>query len=405
MFKNYLKIALKVLLRRKMFTFINLFGIGFSLSIFLAATTVFTLIMVSNPVQKNLSKTLFLKKVKFCTETGETSGLAAPYLIETCAKKLPNAKFVSFCTNGFPATIYINNNRIDIDQKDTDENYWKIFSYHFVEGCPYSLDEIKSGIPIVVICKSLKERIFGNTSAAGKSIRFNNKNYKISGVVNDVPPLYSAAYAQVWMPYDYAGDAKEIKEHFYFSFRYTAIIEFASSSDFEKAQIEFKNRIAKMKPPKDFKYVEAHLETTSEMIIKTINDNYNGTLFIAIALLISMLPVLNLTSLTISRIFERSSEIGVRKAFGATQKQLALQFVYENTVVTVIGGCFGFIGAWLLLKAIDASGLIQMGKPDFSPRVFLYGFAVILLFSIISGFFPAKKMSKLQITESLKGGK
>ena len=60
------------------------------------------------------------------------------------------------------------------------------------------------------------------------------------------------------------------------------------------------------------------------------------------ALLFITLPTMNLVSINLSRIMERASEIGVRKAFGASSRTLVGQFVMENVVLTVIGGAIGF---------------------------------------------------------------
>lgn len=186
---------------------------------------------------------------------------------------------------------------------------------------------------------------------------------------------------------------------------YLVQIETKSRGSFDAVRKHFNQEVVKLTPPERFNQTEAELESSSQFVFKSLNDrNQWQTILIVFILLFSLLPLLNLTNLTVSRIFERSSEIGVRKAFGATKRQMAMQFVYENVLITCLGGIFGFIGAWLLLKGIDASGLIQLGNVNFSFRVFAYGFLVILVFGIISGFYPALKMSKLQIVNSLKGG-
>jgi putative ABC transport system permease protein len=76
-------------------------------------------------------------------------------------------------------------------------------------------------------------------------------------------------------------------------------------------------------------------------------------------LLFMLLPALNLVNLNSSRIMERSSEIGVRKAFGATSSTLALQFIVENIVLTLLGGALGLILAYGVLQMIEASQVIE----------------------------------------------
>lgn len=409
MFKNYLKLAFKVLMRRKMFTFINLFGIFFTLTILLAATAVYTSLVVSNPVEKQLSKTLFIKQVKFRNpeKSSMSAGPPMPYFIESCVKPLKKAVLISIksARNGETVTTYIRNERLDIETQVTDENFWKILSFKFLEGRPYTKEEIEQGQKVAVICQSLRFIYFGKESAIGKSITLNNETYKIVGVVADVPKLYNAAYSQLWKPYKYATYMSEVNKKEYQSWAYEVIILAKDKNDFESLRTQFSQLITKIKPPDNFKIIEADLETSFQTVFgQFIKNPKDGILLLAVIILFLMLPILNLSNLTVSRIFERSSEIGVRKAFGSTKKQLAFQFVFENCLITLLGGIFGFIGAWLLLKSLNASGLISLGTVTFSFLIFMNGVIVILLFGLASGLYPALKMSRLQIVETMKGG-
>lgn len=409
MFKNYIKLTFKVLMRRKMFTFINLFGIGFTLTILLSATTIYTLMIVANPIQKNLSRTLIINQVQFSDkERGSySSGPAMPYFIEQTVRPLEKeAEIISFCSRGNSAvTIYLSDKRLDIDTKETDENFWKMFSFKFLEGRPYDKQEIINNPQVVVICKSIKESVFGEVPAVGKFLNIDNKKYKVIGVVDEVPALYFSPYSQVWMPYNYLSYTTQVKEKKYDSWNYQVLVQAKSGQDFEKLRKRFKNEVVKVKPPDNMKEAEAKMESSFEYTFKSYSDRSKSQfMLVAFAILFSFIPLLNLTNLTVSRIYERASEIGVRKAFGATKPNMALQFVYENIVITIIGGILGFIGAWALLKGIDASGLMNLGDVDFSLRVYFYGFIVILIFGAISGLYPALRMSKLQIVTCLKGG-
>jgi putative ABC transport system permease protein len=304
-----------------------------------------------------------------------------------------------------PVTTYLNDSRIDIDTKETDENFWKMNTFKFLEGHPYNLQDIKDNPQSLIICKSLKERIFGNEPAVGKSLVLTNVKYKIMGVVEDVSSIYMFAYSQVWFPYNFQSFQDQLRNKNFNIWTYQVAVEMKSKSNFNAARNQFKQEISKLPVPDHFKIIEADLESSSEMVYKTIGDRGPGVpLIIGFILLFSLIPLLNLTNLTVSRIFERSSEIGVRKAFGATKHQMAIQFVYENIFITLIGGILGFLGAWFLIKGLDASGLIQVGQVNFSLLVFSFGITVILIFGVVSGFYPALKMSKLQIVDSLKGG-
>jgi len=77
------------------------------------------------------------------------------------------------------------------------------------------------------------------------------------------------------------------------------------------------------------------------------------------ALLFLLLPTLNLVNINTSRILERASEIGVRKAFGASSKTLVLQFIVENIILTLLGGLLAVIFSAVILKIFNSSDLLQ----------------------------------------------
>ena len=121
------------------------------------------------------------------------------------------------------------------------------------------------------------------------------------------------------------------------------------------------------------------------------------------ALLFMLLPAVNLINLNTSRIMERASEIGVRKAFGASSRTLVGQFVVENLVLTLVGAAVGFVGAALLLQVINASGMIPYAQLQLNYRIFGWGVVLAVAFGLLSGVYPAWRMSRLHPVQALKG--
>ncbi|MEL7252325.1 MAG: FtsX-like permease family protein, partial [Bacteroidota bacterium] len=115
-----------------------------------------------------------------------------------------------------------------------------------------------------------------------------------------------------------------------------------------------------------------------------------------------LLPTLNLINMNLSRIMEREAEIGVRKAFGAHSGTILYQFVFENIIITFIGGVIGMLLAMLVLYLINDSQVLPQLTLRFNGTVFLYSLIICLLFGIISGLLPAWKVSRLQIADVLK---
>ena len=92
-------------------------------------------------------------------------------------------------------------------------------------------------------------------------------------------------------------------------------------------------------------------------------------------LLFMLLPTVNLVNINISRIMERASEIGVRKAFGAPARTLVGQFLVENILLTLVGGLVGFVLSFFVLRALNQSGMFRYAQFTLNPRVFVYGMA------------------------------
>ena len=104
-----------------------------------------------------------------------------------------------------------------------------------------------------------------------------------------------------------------------------------------------------------------------------------------------------------SRILERASEIGVRKAFGASSAALVGQFVVENLVLTLVGGVARARRRRSRARGPDRSGLLPYAHFPLNLRVFLCGLAVALVFGVLSGAYPAWRMSRLHPVEALRG--
>jgi putative ABC transport system permease protein len=107
-------------------------------------------------------------------------------------------------------------------------------------------------------------------------------------------------------------------------------------------------------------------------------------------------------NVNVSRILERASEIGVRKAFGAPSKALLWQFIIENIFITMIGGVFALGLSYLVIHLINSAGWIAYADLTINMPVFIISIGVCLLFGLLSGVLPAFRMSKLKIVEALK---
>jgi putative ABC transport system permease protein len=109
-----------------------------------------------------------------------------------------------------------------------------------------------------------------------------------------------------------------------------------------------------------------------------------------------------LINLNVSRIIERSSEISIRKAFGAPSKTILWQFMIENVFVTLLGAFIALVFAQIILGIFNRSGLIPYSDLSINYSIFGIGLLLALIFGLMSGVVPAWRMSKLKPAEALK---
>jgi putative ABC transport system permease protein len=166
-----------------------------------------------------------------------------------------------------------------------------------------------------------------------------------------------------------------------------------------------------MPDPKTFSHIYSGADTYFESFARNFSrgseDPRSSTLIgilVLLAVMFIVLPTINLVNINISRIMERASEIGVRKAFGASSITLVGQFIIENVLLTIAGGLIGFALSYVILYYFNSTGWIPYAQFGLNYRVFIYGFIMMIIFGIISGVYPAWRMSRLHPVQALKGG-
>jgi putative ABC transport system permease protein len=262
---------------------------------------------------------------------------------------------------------------------------------------------------VAVISEPLRDKVFGTKNVVGRSMNIAGRTYRVAGVVAPVAATRIAAYSEIWTPIG----ALTVEQRAAFMGPFNGLVLVRSRADIEPMQREFAARVARwpISDPKEFKEVRSGLDTNFEAFARQLIGNrrphpalYLGSILAGVALLFMSLPALNLITLNLSRILERSAEIGVRKAFGAPRRALVMQFVAENVVLTLIGGAIAFVLAVVMLRALEAAAFIPDARFDLNLRVFAYGVVIAVFFGILSGAYPAWKMSRLHPVDALRGG-
>lgn len=440
MFKNYLKLALKVLARRKFFTFISLFGISLTLMVLMTLTAFFDNELGGHPPISNIDRMAFIHKVSkkrihidtlYTRDTTMIKGIAvidstlstskrndmtstssASFsLLDKHFRKLPYVDKYTFYAPGQVYDVFKENKKIAFTSINVDAAYWDVFDFPFVEGGSFSYNSVQNQEQVVVINEKTKQSYFGTLEqVVGEEIILDNKHFTVVGVVGEFGNSRPFLKSNLYLPYTHLPSESLNQQDILGGFEAAFTLEKPSRLGAVKNEVERITAGIGLPPDQEYNVIDIKAFTFSEMYAQYLiynEDASKSKLYILLILsgflgLFIFLPTINLININVTRILERSSEIGVRKAFGANQSNLLTQFVFENVILTFIGGILGFVLALVLMHIINESNSLGDGRLIFQGTTFLYSFLITMLFGIVSGLIPAWRMSKIHIVKALK---
>jgi putative ABC transport system permease protein len=406
MLKNYFKIAIAVLRRRKFFTFISLFGISFTLTILLVLTAFIDKVVGDNYPDKKRDRSLYITGLEQVGKGNMNGGALSFYFLDHFTKNLKTPIKIGISSGPAGTNTYINNKKIAVHYKYTNAAYWDILEYDFLEGKALTKQQIDNAEKVAVISEDMKNEYFGDVpSVIGKYIEADNVKYRVTGVVKNVPITSYMTFSDIYLPYTVSKSDYKNKDY---GGSYTGILLARSKADVQKMHNEYEQMVQRL-PMENKMYdkIYSHAASYIAAYVNTGNEESSGVVVALTAIsifvfLFMLLPTLNLVNINITRIMERSSEIGVRKAFGASSKTLVYQFIVENIILTLLGGVIGLILSVIAIRLINSANLIANLELSINFTVLFIGLLICLFFGLLSGVYPAWRMSKLNVVTALR---
>jgi len=404
MFNNYLKIAFRSLLRNKGYSFINIFGLAIGIT---CASIIF--LWVENevnydsvfPNKDQIYNILTNQKYKGKTYTfNATPGTLAQALKE----EVPGVIYATRVTNNKrlfsfgDKAIYKNGLFVGPD-------FLKIFSLKFIEG---NIANAFTDVNGIVLTHKTAIQIFGKQqNIIGKTLRLdNNKNYKITGVVADLPENVSLKFDWI-APFASFAQGKDYLKHWGENSVET-YIELAKNANL----MAISKTIKKIIPTKTGdKHVYAILQSMNDWHLRgSFKDGVQKggryiyvDLFSLIAWVILIIACINFMNLSTSRSIKRANEVGVRKVLGAGRKRLIIQFLSEAMFIAAIATLVSIFLIYLFLPQFN----IIVGKHlniGLSNPLHILALVYITLFcGIFAGIYPAFYLSTFKPVDVLSG--
>ena len=411
MFRNYFITAWRNLRRNKLYTTINIFG----LSVGLAACLLIG-VYISHELSYDKFNVNANRIVRATMEYGSAGTINTT--ATTGTKVGPQFKRMFPSIEEYART-FITHNVVKSGDKIFDEprilyadpSFFKIFSFHIVEGDALTALDAPDKI---VITQSMAKKYFGNEDALNKTLTSGAKDLRVSAVCEDVPQSSQ-------IKFDFATQflnlGNGVKDETWWTANWITYFLLHNEKDIPLLQ---KQIIDYMKTPgvktdaglqgKD--YLTYHLEPLIKVHLYSSLAGFepNGSItyiymFAVIALLILIIACANYTNLATAQSSGRSGEIGMRKVMGASKRQVFLQFMSESSMVTFIAAILALVLSVLLIpyfnsitgKQFAVNVLLQP-----APLVSLFIFTLIV--SFFAGLYPALILSGTQIMNVLKKG-
>ena len=418
MFKNYLKIAFRNLLRHKGYSFINIFGLAVGLTvcilIFLWVQFQFNVDRFHEDVD-NIHLVLVHGTMK---NNPSTPAPLAPALKDEIPEILHATRY-----DGFPEVLlsYGNKNFYENRVRAVDPAFFKIFSFPFARGNP---DSAMTGIKSIVITETIAQKYFPGDNPIGKVLTVSNwweenKPHVVTGILGDLP-------ANSHFHYDFliplaATEVIEFDWGSWYCFNYVMLSEGADwqaleaklpgmvdhyfPTMFEGGEEEYRDFLSQghsyryfLQPLRDI-----HLKSRIEHEMEPVGNITYVYLFAVIAGFILILACVNFINLSTARSVTRAREVGVRKVLGSFRRQLIGQFLFESVLLTLLAMVLAIgLTAFLLPAFCDLTGtdlnLVSFPYPLVVPS--LLAFAVLI--GIFSGGYPAFFLSSFQPVSVLK---
>ncbi len=411
MIKNYLKTALRNMIRHKGFSFINIIGLAIGISIcFLIALFIFHEISYDKFHDGS-------DRIYRLTTSGELNGQSLDYAVSMAPLAIALNTDLPEMGTAVRLTGEISNVLFKYEDKQFFEDniqysspeFFKVFSINLING---NKEDVLAVPGNIAISKSMADRFFGDDDPLGKTLRMSNsEDFTVTGVFEDIPtnshlsmnaiiaftevipdePIYWGRFdSYTYFKLNENVDPEEFKE------KIKLMPMDKMGITLEETGMEFRLELEKM--------TDIHLYSE-----KQYNQGNEGSatyvyVFSAIALFILFIAYINFINLTTAHYTVRAKEIGVRKINGAERSRIMAQFLVESVLITLIAAVFAYGLVEILLpvfnniigKQLDLSFLPQ-------GTLIIFSLISIIVLGLIAGLYPAVYLSGLNPISIIRG--
>ncbi|MEM6735065.1 MAG: ABC transporter permease [Bacteroidota bacterium] len=414
MIKNYLKVALRSLLKQKIYAGINIVGLAIALA---------SCMLITTYILHEKSYDNFFKEGDqiYRITKNEFGSYTPPLLAHVIREEIPQFDAATRSSGVFEAFFEVGSKQVKQDGAiRADQYFFDVFNINFLKG---NKEQALKKPNSVVLSQQIALKYFGDNSPIDEIIKIDGDNFIVTGVFENLPRnthypfTYIVAdhldlsgtyywtggsgitYAKLSDNSSYA-DAYKSLEKIYEKYAGPEIITWTGYESFEKMKEDYPNT-KHVYFPHSIRSI--HLDQPHLSHNEPGNKEANN-IFSIVALGILLIACINYINMSTARSTLRSKEVGIRKTLGSFRKQMLFQLLIESALITFFAILIAFIISFLSLKFFSEITLRAFNLQDMiSLENLAFTFLLFLLTSLMAGAYPAFVISRFNPVEALRG--
>lgn len=423
MLKNYYKVAVRNILKYKLFSAINILGMTIGIT---------SCLMIILYVTHELSYDKFHADADRIYQVGLNGKIGGqdirvsntcPPMAEALVSDIPEVASATRIASMFGQPVVRNGEKIFSEEKVfyADSNFFEFFGYKLKEG---DIKTVLKEPNTVVLTETMALKYFGQENPIGKLLVIGNENktFKVTGLAENSPSNSHFSYNILVS----AQSTENLKRGIWLNnFMYTY---FKTQPNTSVAEVEAKfiPMVEKYIGPELEKFMgttlkqmqesggeygyyatniqDIHLHSTSQGDVEPGGNIMYVYFFSGIGLFIIIIACINFMNLSTARSAGRAKEVGLRKALGSLRGQMIGQFMAESILYSLLAVILALIACYYLLPSFNILSGKELGMDVFQTPWFIAGIIALVLFiGVVAGSYPAFYLTSFNAVEVLKG--
>lgn len=428
MIRNYLKIAIRNIVRQPFYSLINVIGLAVGLTACWFLTMYFFHEQQYDTFLPDANRICMASlELKMGDTEGKTTNTPPPLGIRL-VEDYPEVEMTARVFNlgetlvkrqrqGVEALIFNESEVIAVDS-----TFLTLFGFEMKQGDANALNKPMS----VVLTEKMAQKYFGNETAMGQTISFNDRLFTVAGVIKDLPinsslqfdfllptqdfrVVENFAWSWIWLQMDTWVKFKQpVNEENLAKFeaKMPEMVKKYAPAAFERIGQNFEEQLKK-----GDKYniqflplTRLHLDYVGiDSRLGTLGDDKTVRLFAIIGIFILLLACVNFVNLSTARSIKRAKEVGVRKALGSSKSSLILQFLVESSMMSLLALLVAAMLTVLCLPMFNQLTHVPFTTDAIiKPDVLVVVLSLPILTGLVAGLYPAFYLSKFKTIDTMK---